>query len=185
MTLLLSGLKRTIRQGRRQKPLMKKNRLHERHIRRLETDFYFEDKVFKGISSNLSEKGLFIRTSNCLTPGSHIEFMVYLKDGGRAHGTGLVRRAAKSNSPLIKNGMGIELRCCDLNYVRMLEEVIGEGLRMEDVPFVDGWKPAGPGLPPKESRIVVCAVCGVKNRVPLSRMSSNPKCGRCSSFLPI
>ena len=164
---------------------MKRNRLHERHTRRLETDFFFEDRVFKGISSNLSEKGLFIRTNNCLTPGSYIEFMVYTPAGGKAYGAGVVRRANKSNSPLIKNGMGIELRRCDRNYRDMLRDVIGESVKSADIPFVEGWKPTGPGPRPEASKIVACAVCGVKNRVPVSKQTSMPKCGRCRSFLPI
>jgi len=30
---------------------------------------------------------------------------------------------------------------------------------------------------------IVCASCGVKNRVPVERLQQHPKCGRCGGFL--
>ena len=162
---------------------MKRNRIYERHTRRLETDFLFEDRVLKGISSDLSEKGLFIRTHNCLTPGSFIEFRIYMKDGRQARGEGIVRRANKSNSPLVKNGMGIELKRCDRNYLEMLEDIVGDGLNTADVPLVDELPNTRPERQ-EEARIIVCTSCAAKNRVALSKLNAGPKCGRCRTYLP-
>ena len=163
---------------------MRKRRVHVRHTRRLETDFFFEDRVLKGISSDLSEKGLFIRTRHCLTTGSYIEFIIYMPGGLKAQGSGVVRRAIKSDSPLIKNGMGIELKRCDPNYLQLLRDVIGRELNEPDVPVVDGWKPDGPTPRAEGSLIIACASCGARNRVPESRVQTGPKCGRCRTYLP-
>ncbi len=36
-----------------------------------------------------------------------------------------------------------------------------------------------------ENIIIKCPACGVKNRVPLDKLSLGPKCGRCKSPLPV
>ena len=38
---------------------------------------------------------------------------------------------------------------------------------------------------PQKSIIIACVSCGAKNRIPKSRISANPKCGRCQMFLII
>lgn len=37
----------------------------------------------------------------------------------------------------------------------------------------------------KDSFILVCASCGAKNRVPLSRIDQAPRCGKCHASLPV
>jgi len=162
-------------------PFVKNRRSHKRYTRRLETEFAVGDRIFKGISSDFSEKGLFIRTRNCLTPGSYVEFVIYTPDGRKARGEGIVRRAVKTDSTLVKNGMGIELRRCNRCYLDLLKSLIGEPIDLSAVPAIQ--EEGEPEPKPVECRILRCPSCGTNNRVPVSRLSQRPVCGRCKSVL--
>jgi hypothetical protein len=154
---------------------MDRNRSFKRYTRRLETEVRVDDKTFRGISSDLSEHGLFIRTRRSLKPGIPLDMTIYLPGDKEARLKGIVRRAI--NSSLVKNGVGVELTERDENYTEFLKTVMG----------VDPDGPPKSGTPPKEdapeSRIVQCPHCGAKNKVPSSRASQNPICGKCKGPL--
>jgi len=159
-----------------------KRRRHRRFTRRLETNFFFRDKTFEGISSNISERGVFIRTRNPLSVGSPVDFVIFLPDGRRAKASGVVRRAVRTDSPLVKNGMGIEVRTCDRTYEELVREVsggeAGAGPAVRENPFRTDSQAAG-----RLTEIRVCAGCGAKNRIPVAKLSLGPRCGRCGTAL--
>lgn len=157
-------------------------RRHQRFVRRLETEFSADGKNYRGISSDLSCSGLFIRTNHAFTPGTILDIVIHLPDGTSAMLKGRVCRALKTPVVSLKNGMGIELIDKDTNYRRFMgtftgecEEETGPSAKPEtpetlrEIP-----KPAG-----DEFLIVVCGQCNVKNRVNKSRVAAGPLCGKC------
>ena len=140
----------------------KGKRQSERFIRRLETEFSVGENSHRGISSDFSEGGLFIRTNHSYSPGTEIIITVYLPDQKIARLKGIVRRAVKTGSVLVKNGMGLQLTQKDENYDNFIGVHTGE----------------------EAAVIVVCPDCGAKNKVLKSKLSLGPKCGNCKRTLP-
>lgn len=172
---------------------MLRNRKYKRYTRRLETEFRLGERVLRGISSNISERGLFIRTSTPLTIGSHIDATIFLHDGRPARISGIVRRAVKTNFAMIKNGMGIELTAYDDNYLGVLRELDG-GAPPEDAEErgtliredVSGAPVAESPQQGPEFLFVICAQCGANNKVRAAMLEiKTPKCGKCKAPLPI
>src|SRR6266498_2503650 len=93
---------------------------YKRFTKRLEATFSSGNLRFRGISSNLSENGLFIRTQHGLKPGSIIDIEIFLPDGLQSRLKGEVMRTVKTSLSTIKNGMGIELIEKDKNYLEFL-----------------------------------------------------------------
>lgn len=142
--------------------------------------FSSEGSKFRGISSDLSAGGLFIRTQHGLTPGSVVDIELYLPDDKVGRLRGIVRRTTKTALSVVKNGMGVELTETDQNYLEFLKqfemmECKGEG--------------AGGGeqeaVKPPESIIIACPKCNVKNRVSVLRLSHGAKCGKCGAALEL
>jgi len=104
-------------------------RQHERYTKRVETEFVYDGRSFKGISSDLSEKGLFLRTRNAAPEGSEISIKLFLPDGNAAHARGVVRRSVKTRSQVVKDGMGLEITEFDDAYADFLKGVVGRDIR--------------------------------------------------------
>ncbi len=149
---------------------MKGKRVQKRYTKRLETEFSSGDMTFRGISSDLSERGLFIRTQHGFVPGATVDIRLQLPDGTTAVLKGKVRRTVKTHLNLVKNGMGIEIIESDSNYERFLREEV-MGLQDDDAPGEE---------PPVT---ITCSLCGVKNRVMETKLYLKPKCGRCGAYL--
>lgn len=137
----------------------RKDRSSERFVRRLETEFSTEEKTFRGISSDLSEAGLFIRTRHGLAPGSVIDIRIYLPDGTVSRLKGAVKRTVKMDSMAVKNGMGIAILEKDSNYMNFMKTQSGELV------------------------IVACSNCGTRNKIPKDKLSLGPRCGKCKTPL--
>lgn len=88
---------------------MAKKRRSTRTIKRLEIAFTARGLTYKGITSNLSREGIFIRTQKGLPPGVIVEVELYLPSGETLKMQGVVKRTIKTQFQDIKNGMGIEL----------------------------------------------------------------------------
>jgi ribosomal protein S27E len=162
-------------------------RKHERFVRRLETEFSGEGKNYRGISSDLSHSGLFIRTNHAFPPGTIIDILIHLPGGSSAKLKGRVRRALRTAVVSLKNGMGIELTEKDASYTKFLSTFA------PDEEETARQAAAGPERPetiketpqpdPVEYMIVACAHCNVRNRVIRSKMALGPKCGKCGQLL--
>lgn len=181
-----------------------RRRLCQRFTKRLEVTFSSGTLKYRGISSDLSAGGLFIRTQNGLAPGNLIDIEIYLPENKVGRLKGIVRRTVKSPMNLVKNGMGIELVERDPHYLDFLKNFdIGsrpeedtsrpsekgiEDREAEKTPESRGGeagkeKPGAAAEPPPESVIIICQSCKVKNKVPRERLWLGPKCGRCGTVL--
>ena len=102
---------------------MKTRRGHDRFIRRLETEFTAENKNYRGISSDLSISGLFIRTQHAFAPDTLLDIVIHLPDSTDVKLRGKVRRSIKTPVVSIKNGMGIEILENDPRYINFVKSV--------------------------------------------------------------
>lgn len=161
--------------------VLRSDRKDDRFIRRIETEFSAEDNSHRGISTDLSITGLFIRTNHPFAPGSIIDITLHLPEGETSKLRGKVMRAHKT--PMVglkKNGMGILLLEKDAHYINFVKEYISD--IQENAP---------PPEPQEKSRteadytIISCPQCGAKNKVMKSKLSLSPKCGKCRSPLII
>jgi Tfp pilus assembly protein PilZ len=154
---------------------MKRSRGYQRHPRftkRLEATFSSGGLSYRGILSNLSRNGLFIRTNRGFAPGSTVDIELVMPDNTICRLKGVVKRTIKTPMSSMKNGMGIELTEKDPAYMDLMESF-------------DEEKETGTEAPPPEFRIISCPACGVKNKVLNEKLSLGPRCGRCGTSLPV
>ena len=160
-----------------------------RFVRRLETEFSAEGKNYRGISSDLSCNGLFIRTNHAFQPGTILGITIHLPDGSAAILKGRVLRALKTPVVSLKNGMGVELIEKDAyfsNFMRTFNER-ENNKTCDDKMQKPSDSPPGPEKKPQaevpDFLIIVCSACGIKNKVSIIRLSQGPKCGKCKAVL--
>lgn len=101
-------------------------RRHPRFIKRLTASFFVDHERFRGISSDLSERGLFIRTSRGLAVNTPIDIELLLPNNRVSFLKGIVRRTVRTPISSIKNGMGIEITEKDEIFTDFVKSVIGE-----------------------------------------------------------
>ncbi len=161
-------------------------RQHKRYTKRLETEFSTGGMTCRGISSDLSVLGLFIRTQHGFVPDSEISIRLYLPDGRVSNLKGIVRRTVKTHISFIKNGMGVAIISSDSSYRDFIHtELIGDEQVRERQDRSPNAKPLNTAASPEnhEDRIIRCPACHVKNKVKASKLSLNPKCGKCGDSL--
>ncbi|MGD0885289.1 MAG: PilZ domain-containing protein [Thermodesulfovibrionales bacterium] len=184
------------------------SRQNRRFTKRLETTFSSGSSKYRGITSDLSSEGIFIRTQHGLMPGSVIDIEIYLPTQTLSRLKGIVRRTVKTPLSMLKNGMGVELIERDLNYIEFLktfrsetdkfkepapltpagnlheranEEATEKTLRSKE----EDEKPGKSGLKTGEPILVRCSACRAKNRVQREALPLSPKCGKCGTVLDI
>ncbi len=146
---------------------------HPRFTKRLEARFSSGGMSFTGISSNLSESGLFIRTNRGFAPDTAIDIELVMPDGKTSSLKGLVTKTVKTSMSTLKNGMGVELIEKDASYINFLKSFAEEKETDTEI------------ITPPEFQIISCPNCGVKNKVSSEKLSLGPKCGRCGTPLTI
>ncbi len=107
-------------------------RRFRRFMRRCEAEFTASGVTNRGIASDFSINGLFIRTNYPFTADTVIDIMVHLPDGSMSSLQGKVRRAMKASLGKVmgvpmkehKNGMGVELTAKDANYLHFIRSLI-------------------------------------------------------------
>ncbi|MBI1812143.1 MAG: PilZ domain-containing protein [Nitrospirae bacterium] len=154
-----------------------------RHRKRLETKFEVDSMaadsvVYTGITSDISERGIFIRTRYGLVPGTVIKIELYLPDNKISKLKGKVKRSIRTPIVSLKNGMGIEIIEKDSSYTIFLN-AMDEGNK--DNPSAP--QENSSASPPPEYLIITCSDCNVKNKVAREKLSLNPRCGKCGTFL--
>jgi len=143
-----------------------------RFTKRLEARFIADAESFVGITSNLSETGLFIRTKRGFAPDSILDIKLIMPDGNTSSIKGIVKRTVKV--PLsIKNGMGIELLEKDETYMRYVKSLREGDERSPEKKPVD------------EFQIIPCPSCQAKNKVRRDKIALGPRCGKCKTPLII
>ena len=111
---------------------MADKRKQKRFIRRCEVEFTADNLTLRGISSDFSLTGLFIRTNHPFAPGTLFDIIIHLPDGLISRVKGTAVRAAKTptgrvmGTPVksVKNGMGIELTEIDANYIHHITNLL-------------------------------------------------------------
>ncbi|MBE0425048.1 MAG: PilZ domain-containing protein [Nitrospirae bacterium] len=156
---------------------MGRERGHQRHNRfakRLEATFGAGGLSYRGILSNLSESGLFIRTNRGFAPDTIIDIELIMPDSKVSRLKGVVKRTIRRPVSTIKNGMGIELIEKDKTYLNFVKSFTGEKItKIEEKPAAEKFK------------IVFCQKCGIKNKVLINKFYRKPKCGKCGTPLVI
>ena len=100
-------------------------RQHKRYTSRCEIEFSMDGATYRGISSNLSLSGLFIRTRKPFTADTVIDLMIHFPNGSTSKLKGITRRAIRN--PLDnQNGMGIELIEKDSNYLDFINSIVSQ-----------------------------------------------------------
>jgi len=160
---------------------LRTRRRYERFTRRLEVEFSANNQNYRGISSNFSEGGLFVRTNHAFTPGTDLDLVIHLPKGLTARLKGKVKMAHKTPMISLKNGMGVEITEKDPNYVSFIGSMVETGPAEKHAAF--GEEPAAPETP--KFVFVSCSECGVKNRLTAGKMSLGPRCGKCGAPLSV
>jgi hypothetical protein len=107
-------------------------RQHRRLIKRCEIDFSYDNLTFKGISSNFSVGGLFIRTKHPLPPDTVFDMVIHLPDESLSKLKGKVARSTKTSlgrvmgTPLkvLKDGMGVKIIEKDAHYLHLIKSLL-------------------------------------------------------------
>jgi Tfp pilus assembly protein PilZ len=80
--------------------------------------------TYRGISSNLSLNGLFIRTRKPFTADTVINLIVHFPNGSTSKLKGITRRAVRNPVRNQINGMGIEIIEKDSNYFDFVNSIV-------------------------------------------------------------
>ncbi|MDA8432141.1 MAG: PilZ domain-containing protein [Nitrospiraceae bacterium] len=112
----------------------KHKRRFKRFTRRCEAEFTAGDVRLRGIASDFSLNGLFLKTNYPASPDTAISLAVHLPDGSTAYLKGKVKRSMKTaigkvtGMPMksLKNGMGVELTEKDTAYLNFIRSLIHE-----------------------------------------------------------
>ncbi len=107
-------------------------RRFRRFTRRCEAEFTAGDVTSRGIASDFSLNGLFLKTNYPLIADTLIEITVHLPDGTAAKLKGKVKRAMKTavgkvmGIPVksLKNGMGVQLVERDASYLHFIRSLL-------------------------------------------------------------
>jgi len=161
---------------------MERERKHQRTPRftkRLEATFRAEPFSYRGILSDISENGLFIRTNHGFAPGTLVDIEIIMPDDQVSRLKGIVRRSIKTPLSSKKNGMGIELTKKDTAYINFFKSYVTE----PGPDPIEEKNPVSEKASPLEFQITPCPGCGVKNKVLLEKISLGPKCSRCGTPL--
>jgi Tfp pilus assembly protein PilZ len=150
---------------------------HPRFTKRLEATFNSGGLSYRGILSNLSRNGLFIRTNRGFAPGSTVDIELVMPNNTVCRLKGVVKRTIKTPMSSMKNGMGVELTETDEAYLNFLESFNEDKETAAEAPATETLA--------SEFRIILCPACGVKNKVMNQKLSLGPKCGRCGTSLPV
>jgi hypothetical protein len=140
-----------------------------RYTRRLEAVFRSGGFEYRGILSNISENGLFIRTNRGFAPGSILEIELILPDNRVSKIKGVVRRTIKTPTA-VSNGMGVELLEKDSRFLSFMKSV----------------RLSNSGIPENDDdqfTFLYCGSCGAKNRIPREKVQGAPRCGKCRNPL--
>jgi hypothetical protein len=107
-------------------------RRFKRYTRRCEAEFTAGDITGRGIASDFSFSGLFLKTNHPVPPDTLISITVHLPGGTTSHLRGTVKRSMKTaigrvmGLPVksLKNGMGLELTEKDTPYLDFIRSLL-------------------------------------------------------------
>jgi PilZ domain/Thioredoxin 2, N-terminal len=158
---------------------MSKRRFN-RFKKRFDARFSSGDHKFRGISGNLSEDGIFIRSTKSFIPGSPVDIELTLNENQVSKLRGVVKWSKRIALPTVSSGMGIELKEKDRHYADLLNG-LSKGSEAPDAPLMNTMM----DLRYEGTIIVRCPSCKAENRVLREKMSYRPRCGKCGAVLDI
>ncbi len=171
---------------------MRPTRRHRRFIRRLEVEFSANNQNYRGISSNFSLGGIFIRTNHPFSQDTIIDLTIHLPDGTTARAKGVVRTALRTSVASLKNGMGIEIIEKDSHYVNFVISLSPDNTGDPPSEALTGATgpahikvAATPGTPFSDFLIVCCPNCSIKNKIDKLKISRGHRCGKCGALLTV
>jgi hypothetical protein len=108
-------------------------RKNKRFIKRCETEFVSNNISYRGITSNFSLDGLFIRTSYPFASETLLDIIIHLPDGMITRVKGRVKWALRNYAGNVpgasikasRNGMGIEIVERDAGYMHFVSSLLG------------------------------------------------------------
>ncbi len=100
-------------------------RKSRRAIRRLPCSFGGQDPQSTGLTYDISETGLCIKSSRVLPKGAHLNISLSLPGNGATQISGKVVRTfgVPCSASLVSNGMGVEVEAADRSYFVFLAEL--------------------------------------------------------------
>ncbi len=101
---------------------MTDRRRAKRTIKRLLITFSNGELEYKGLSSDFSDIGIFIRTRKAFAPGTPVKMILEVDENEKITLTGEVVWAIKTGILDFKNGMGIRLSNVQQSYKDFLEK---------------------------------------------------------------
>jgi Tfp pilus assembly protein PilZ len=110
-------------------------RAAERKIKRLPIFFSVTSPVsvsadpgeeYRGMSSDFSITGLFIRTRKILKPGTKLKMAIEVNESTKIHLTGTVARAVKLGAVVFKDGIGVKLTEATPEYKNFIDGLLRE-----------------------------------------------------------
>lgn len=93
-------------------------------MKRCEVEFSTHGNASRGISSNFSLSGLYIKTSKPFSEDTPVTLRIHLPNGLISELKGIVRRAFRNAVNIQKNGMGIELTEKDSRYCDFISSLL-------------------------------------------------------------
>jgi len=84
-------------------------RKHPRFMKRLAIKFCVNHKIFMGMSGNLSDYGIFIKTNRFFAIDSPIDIELLLPGKQTAFLKGIIKRTSKADLSSVNNGIGIQI----------------------------------------------------------------------------
>ena len=94
-----------------------------RYISKFSVEIKSGERVFKGTTVRLSEKGFFVRTQQSFSVGLSVDIILYLRDDAPCFLKGVVKFAQNGAVSKRDNGMGIELTERDKKYVEFVRDL--------------------------------------------------------------
>lgn len=92
----------------------------ERYLIKLPAEVSAEDRVIKGTTVRVSEKGFFVRAQTVFSVGTLVDIDLYIKEESSCRLKGIIKYAEKSAISARQNGMGIELTERSSEYLRLI-----------------------------------------------------------------
>jgi hypothetical protein len=95
-------------------------------------EFTVDNLTLRGISSDFSLEGLFLRTNHACKPGTVLDIVIHLPDGSVSKVKGKAVRSLRTPTGMVigapvrsmKNGMGIEIIERDSHYLHFIRSLL-------------------------------------------------------------
>ncbi|HAM53181.1 MAG TPA: hypothetical protein DCP92_21700 [Nitrospiraceae bacterium] len=107
---------------------MSNTRRRKRFRKHCKIEFVTNNTVHRGISTDLSLRGLFIQTNSPLPPDTILDVVLHLNDGMTAKLKVKVKwfeKVTEATTIASKHGMGVEIIEKDPNYLRFIASLLG------------------------------------------------------------